>query len=295
MGGDGGVKATQRRFIRGYKNPKDRDETRNIRDLQRIRSKLCCLTSKPLTQPVTGCELGNLYNKEDILKALIDKTLNENFSHVRGLKDLKTLKFTENPAYDNSKENEIQVASKFICPITGDEFNGSTPFSFVWTTGFVLSDRGIRELGIESLQTEYGPFTITDLIKINPLPEDLPALRAQMEVRRTERTHKKRKRDKNANDESQQEHSLSDNLISHSSRLKKGQKRDLSSTSEHPISLLPSKISTSTNLVRAASEQVQMQRERSHVYQGLFHKDHEADKKDRDLFMSVAGIRYTLS
>ena len=53
-------------------------------------------------------------------------------------------------------------------------------------------------------------------------------------------------------------------------------------------------ISKSNSLVKSATTAIKAQEESSSVFKGLFHKDHEKDKHDRDLFMSVAGIRYTL-
>lgn len=93
MGGDGGVKATQRRFIRGTRDGETKKtDSESIRSRQRLRSKLCKLTDMPLAHPIVACEMGNLYNKEDILTALLEKTLPPQLSHIRGLKVLVLLR-----------------------------------------------------------------------------------------------------------------------------------------------------------------------------------------------------------
>jgi hypothetical protein len=38
------------------------------------------------------CKLGNIYNKEELLKKLIDKSMPKEFSHIKKLKDVKDIK-----------------------------------------------------------------------------------------------------------------------------------------------------------------------------------------------------------
>ena len=52
--------------------------------------------------------MGYLFNKEAVIDALLDKTMPEEFSHIRKLKDLIDVHFT----YDNIKE-EKKVADSF--------------------------------------------------------------------------------------------------------------------------------------------------------------------------------------
>ncbi len=44
------------------------------------------MSKEPLRCPIVACELGFLYNKETVLKHLLDKTIPENFSHIKSLK-----------------------------------------------------------------------------------------------------------------------------------------------------------------------------------------------------------------
>jgi hypothetical protein len=174
MGGDGGTTATQRRFIRGYKNPEDKEESKNVKEQQRMRTQSCFFSSSRLIAPVVACELGNLYTKELILTALVEKTLGEipGLSHIRGLKDLKTLSFTSNPDYDVSLESGGTYVAEYICPVTQLEFNGIFPFVVIWSTGKVLSEKAVREIGLEGLQAEYGPFEAIDIVRLLPVTEE---------------------------------------------------------------------------------------------------------------------------
>ena len=174
MGGDGGTTATQRRFIRGYKNPEDKEESKNVKEQQRIRTQTCALSSTRLAEPIVACEMGNLYSKELMFTALLDKSLGDSYSlsHIRGIRDLKTLVFTKNPDYDVAIESEGTYMAEYICPITQLEFNGIFPFVVIWSTGKVLSEKAVREIGHEALQAEYGPFQPTDIVRLLPITEE---------------------------------------------------------------------------------------------------------------------------
>lgn len=61
-------------------------ESRNIKENQKLRSRVCAQSKEPLRHPIVACEQGNLFNKEAIVVALINKTLSRAFSHIKGLK-----------------------------------------------------------------------------------------------------------------------------------------------------------------------------------------------------------------
>jgi hypothetical protein len=46
MGGDGGVIATQRKYIRGAKNVDEKDDSKNIKQSQIMRSRFCAQSSE---------------------------------------------------------------------------------------------------------------------------------------------------------------------------------------------------------------------------------------------------------
>ena len=128
-----------------------------------------------------------MYNSEAIINALLDKKVGAASSHIRGLKDIKTLKLFPNPNYSDEKETDGELPAKFSCPITKMEFNGNHPFVAIWTTGFVLSEKAIKELGIEALQGEYGPFSADDIIKLIPMGGEVEAQVAKMVERRNKK------------------------------------------------------------------------------------------------------------
>lgn len=53
---------------------------------QIIRTHHCALSGERLTEPIVACELGSMYNKEAVISALLDRTLNVKFNYIRGLK-----------------------------------------------------------------------------------------------------------------------------------------------------------------------------------------------------------------
>lgn len=319
MGGDGGVIAANRKFMRGYKHKDDQVDKKNIKEQQRQRSNLCTLTSKPMVYPIVACELGNLYTKEELVKVLLDKLLPPELCHIRGLKDIKTLIFTSNPCLENEKDQNVGIlggrsdySSPYICPITRTEFNGSQPFVFIWSTGYVLSEKAIKEIGIEGLQAEFGPFVKEDIIKLLPLEEEMPNQLLQYEERRSlqkndkknKKKENKRNRDIDINEDIIQElknngenlkldDSMNEKIIKikDSNKKVKQEEKILSNTKI----VNGSRLNNATSLANDAKEIVKKQEEKSTVFKGLFHKDLEGDKKGRDLFMSVAGLRYTLS
>lgn len=90
---------------------------------------------------------------------------------------------------------EEELMAKYICPVTRIEMNARQSFVVIRTTGWVVSDRAIREIGIPNLQQEYGPFTADDIIRLVPEEDDEKILRDKMMERRSKaKKEKKRKR-----------------------------------------------------------------------------------------------------
>ncbi len=126
MGGDGGTYVTGRQYIRSCRTDiEEGDASKSVKDRQRRRAGSCAQSGALLEEPVVMCQLGNLFNKEAIITALINKTLNSHFSHIRGLKDLKQVLFTPNPSYtseadfaaNNTAGDDNRSQSKYICPL----------------------------------------------------------------------------------------------------------------------------------------------------------------------------------
>lgn len=279
MGGDGGTIQVGRKFLRGQEEQKH--ESKDARYEQKVRSENCAQSSLPLVEPIVACELGHLYSKECLLTALVDKTLSKANSHVRGLKDIRQLVL--HPTTSSAGADD-EAASKYMCPITQQPFNGILPFVFIWTTGHVLSEKAVAELGIESLQ-EYGPFTADDVIRLLPGELDLPAQAAAMEARR-ERSKRGKKEKRKAVPGSGTEGSAT----GAPPRDQDSNKR----AKEAPPKASQS-IALGTAVIRSAQAEIALAKEESSVFSGLFHSDAGGVQASNNaLFIAAAGMKYTL-
>ena len=248
-----------------------------------------------------GCELGNIYNKEALLQALLDRSVQSIFPHIRGLKDVKTLKITKNPAIHDQSDPSIPY---IICPITKLELNGLQPFQMIWSTGFILSEKAIREVGIEALQDEYGPFTESDLIKVLPVEAEMDALRAAMFHRRAAHEEAKKLAKQSKKKVKAEDPDRLEGVEEGEKKIKKRKVEEVATSSSSqplpvtedlPITAPTKKASTSSErLITNAMNTIKQNEEKSTVFKSLFHKNQEKDRTDRDLFMTVAGFRYTL-
>jgi hypothetical protein len=263
MGGDGGVMANQRKFIRGCEKDSDIDDKKNIKEEQRLRSSTCAQSSQPLSSHIVIDELGNLYNKDILIQSLISKTLVSSCNHIRGLKDIKDAIFTYNN--DDNNDDKRSNTNRFICPVTRVEFNGSLPFVLIWSTGYVLSDKAIREVGIESLQSEYGPFNETDIIKLIPRDDELVQLKNDMKIRRENALNdKKRKRD-TKNESKKEGENTNSNSNSNNKSSKKEEKNE-------PKDNKMSTINSASAIAQAAISAIKRQEEKSDVFKNMFGK-----------------------
>ena len=268
MGGDGGVIANQRKYLRSCGDLNEKEETNKIsQDSLKEKSKFCALSSSELQEPIVCCKLGYIYNKEAILTALLDRTLiPKEFTHIKGLKDVREVLFTL-----NTNENK---SSKYMCPITRIEFNGLQQFIAIWSTGFVMSEKALKEMGINNLQAEFGPFTTIDIVKLLPNEEELSFARINLEEHKKKKLSKKRPLD-----------TLAPIVDSNNDNA----------NVERPHQILKNqKLSRAGTIASTVSQNYEQLTQNNKLYKSLFHKDNEEDKTDRDLFMSVAGIRYTL-
>ena len=208
MGGDGGVIASNRKYMRGAGTADHTgDSSRSSRGEKQVsdradaleRMTTCALTKAPLQfgkQAIVVCPFGRLYHKEAAVEALLrrkqsqDSSVDNNMvnksgidelgAHIRGLKDLHDARFSIIEKTD--QEGALQLPS---CPVTGQEFNGQQPV-FLLTPGNpemvnVLSQRAFKEMGKDALQTEYGPFK--DRIRLAPPASEMEAIMAAWETK----------------------------------------------------------------------------------------------------------------
>ena len=88
MGGDGGSIPTRSDLVK----LKDKEKKADPHEQQKIRWSYCTMSNQPLAEPVVADELGNLYNKEHVLKYLVDRKNNPEkhydaaFQHIHSSK-----------------------------------------------------------------------------------------------------------------------------------------------------------------------------------------------------------------
>jgi len=186
MGCDGGSIPTRSELVKTKKKPEQVDKD----TMTTIRWNHCTISKELLTEPIVTCELGLLYNKEEIIKRLLDKTIDPAFSHIKSLKDIIKLNFTPNPAYEDDHTH-----SRFICPVTQIEFNGHYRFVAIRSCGCVLSEKALKEVPTAVCLKCGKEFTQSDIILLNGSKEEIDNLRQKM-LEKREREHLERKEKK---------------------------------------------------------------------------------------------------
>lgn len=190
MGGDGGTKVVRRDCIVKLKK---RQVVVDPRLTLNAKWQHCYLTADLLKEPVVADELGRIYNRESILMFKLEKDSQtaerqELMKHVRGLKDVTTLKLTKTPGWvENAGERyDDRGRSQWCCPVLQDiEMNGHNGFQFNRGCGCVISEKALREAPSDRclscdrlLDGDEHP------IKIMPQPEEEKMLLKEMEARR---------------------------------------------------------------------------------------------------------------
>jgi len=204
MGGDGGVIASSRRYMRGAgtANHTADSATHNKKETEKhVMNEimtLCYLTKVPLQftkQQIVVDPYGRLYHKEQAVEALLRRKANGNDelgTHIRGLKDLKPAKF------------QFQDGdTKPICPVTNVELNG-------WNTAYllpnsrnedvnVISERAISEIGVEALHSEYGDdvLDVSTLTRLAPPPSKMEEIQERVRMQQEQERTSKKKNSKN--------------------------------------------------------------------------------------------------
>lgn len=212
-GGDGGSTGAESRdcYLEMYKTKKPAKVDENEENFARWSS--CQLTGEPLDPPCVCDELGSLFNKEPIVKGLIQKSLPPHLEHVTSLKHLVDLKLTKN-ASSTRKSTQPETGASyrdskealFQCPVTGLGMNGKFGFSAFRKTGHVVSQKGLKEFPQVVEELVGSKWEDDDVIMINPKQEEVEILKDRMMKRRATKGKKSKKRDQRAvNEQAAQE------------------------------------------------------------------------------------------
>lgn len=190
-GGDGGATGAESRdcYLNMYavKKP-DKVDPNEARIAKWSR---CALSSEVLKPPCVVDLLGNLYNKEALVSALLTKSLPKELRYIKGLKDMVTIHLTSVPGVN--ADDDIS-STKFECPISGQELNGKYKFYALRGCGHVLSAKALKELQSCACLVCSLPFVEADKIIINGTEEEVLALRQIMEQEGAKLKEKKEKK-----------------------------------------------------------------------------------------------------
>ncbi|KAK3001624.1 hypothetical protein RJ639_020754 [Escallonia herrerae] len=189
-GGDGGATGAESRdcYLNMYAVKKPDKVDPNEQRLSKWLN--CALTNEPLKRPVVVDFLGNVFNKEGLVEALLAKKLPKGFGHIKGLKDMI-------PVELDSIRGVKDGGARFQCPITGLEFNGKYKFYAIRTCGHVLSAKALKEVKSSGCLVCRKEFGETDKIAINGSEEEVAALREQMESEKAKVRERKVRKVKN--------------------------------------------------------------------------------------------------
>jgi hypothetical protein len=203
MGGDGGVIASNRRYLRGAgtadtvgdaaKQSAGKDPALVTQELARDMT-TCALTGQPLlfaeNQAIVACPYGKLYIKEAAIEALLRRKTHDRDnlgSHIKGIRDLHDVRFRTAKGKDG-----MLVPT---CPITEKELNGQIP-AYLLLPGNadnvnVLSERALTEM--KELIDDYGP--VEKKIRLAPPESVLEEVKKELEESRVKSKGKKRKQE----------------------------------------------------------------------------------------------------
>jgi len=188
-GGDGGATGAESRdcYLSMYLAKKPDKADPNEARLSRFTC--CALSGEPLAAPAVADRLGNLYNKEPLVEALLHKRLPKALSHIRGLRDMIPIHLHPRPDADAAGE-EV----RFQCPVTGLEFNGKYQFLALRGCGHVLSVKALKEVKTSACLVCHKEFDEADKMPINGTEEEVAVLRKRMEEERGKVKEKKDKK-----------------------------------------------------------------------------------------------------
>ena len=206
-GCDGGSIPTRLELVK----QKQEAEQAPASDVARTHATCCSLSSLPLRSPVVVCCLGRLYNKEEMLEAMVSGKLKgrEEFEHIKSLRDLSEAKLTPNPQFVGELESQGGggFVCPFLCPVSKVEFNGVHSFLFLKPCGHVVSERVIREIIDFACPVCDTPFlSLDNTLPIYPNEETLQKLKEDLKEKKEKESKKRKKKEKSTKSSKRPKH-----------------------------------------------------------------------------------------
>ncbi|KAG2310837.1 hypothetical protein Bca4012_025341 [Brassica carinata] len=185
-GGDGGATGAESRdcYLNMYAEKKPDKVDPNEQRLSKWLN--CALSNEPLAEPCVIDLLGNLFNKEALVNALLLKRLPKQFSYIKGLKDMVNIKLEDVAGFDGDT-----TSARFQCPVSGLEFNGKYKFFALRGCGHVMSAKALKEVKSSSCLVCHADVKDSDKIVINGTEEEVSLLRERMEEEKAKVREKK--------------------------------------------------------------------------------------------------------
>ncbi|CAE7366036.1 rtf2 [Symbiodinium pilosum] len=157
-------------------------EDRGLGTLERhrVRMSTCMISQEALRDPVVACKLGNLYNKEAVIAALLNRKMPEDLSHIRALKDVKQCMVT----WAEAEKEEGQ--KRMVCPVSREDLDsGSSRAVLIWPSGAVISAKSLKEMKMKECPLTSKPFDADkDVIPLAPDGEELKKLRERLPTKK---------------------------------------------------------------------------------------------------------------
>ncbi|RAO73995.1 uncharacterized protein BHQ10_010007 [Talaromyces amestolkiae] len=178
MGNDGGSIPTRRELVReAAKAPSATQVKEAQREQQEHYWTTDPLSHKPLLRPIVSDSVGNLYNKDSILKYLIGAEDDDISSkadcdeilqgRVKGLKDVVELKFE----VDTEGVSKNGNGERWICPVTTKELGPTVKSVYIVPCGHVFAEEAVREMKGDTCLQCSEPYTDENVIVILPTKE----------------------------------------------------------------------------------------------------------------------------
>ncbi|EFP03312.1 hypothetical protein CRE_28280 [Caenorhabditis remanei] len=194
MGADGGTIPKRCELVQQKKKKEKLDK--HVKNATKWRN--CQLTQLPLKKPVIACRFGKLYNKEDVINAILSKTISKSAaaSHIKGPRDFVELKLSDNKDFKKGDVkgddyNDVNQ-TEFICPITNVPMNGIQSFLVNWQCGCVYSEKAQQEVKSANCHVCGGPYDATKMVILNPEPEQLELYKLKWEAEKAEKAAAKK-------------------------------------------------------------------------------------------------------
>jgi len=259
----------------------------------KARANYCTLTKQRLKKPIAACRLGFLYNKEPLLKALIEKTLPKQFDHITSTKDFVTI---------NIMEIGIKNADiPFICPVTRIEYNGLNKFVLIWSCGCVFGGKALQETQFSNGQKNKSlclvcnkSYTKEDIVSLNSTQEQQAEIKKHLMEEKEMNKKKKAQKEMEKIQQSKEEEKVGDKRKLESvDRIVKGFEKIESDPAKKVKVNPPPVAAASTNILdKLADTDFQNAKNlenNSDVFKSLFHKEYKMDDK-----MFFRNVRFGL-